>query len=103
MPITSHLCAAQVPSCELLHSGAAQSVVAGTPYVLTIRARDRFGNETANVAGSNVGFGVDLKRKQWSDAAGSPGGAASPLPTGHGAGSPGMSPGSTHARALTPD
>ena len=51
-----------VPSCELLHSGAAESVVAGRAYALMIRARDRFGNETANVHGSGVGFAVELRR-----------------------------------------
>ena len=51
-----------VPKCELLHSGEAQRSLAGTPIHVSVRARDRFGNETANVLGSKVHFVVELRR-----------------------------------------
>ena len=51
-----------VNHCELLHSGEAETVLAGTVMTLRIRARDRFGNETANVQSSGVDFSLDLKR-----------------------------------------
>ena len=50
-----------VPSCELLHSGVHEDIIAGTEYTLKVRARDRFGNETANVNSSGVGFAVEMQ------------------------------------------
>lgn len=51
-----------VPHCEQLHSGEGEKILAGTKMTLRIRARDRFGNETANVQGSGVDFTVELRR-----------------------------------------
>ena len=56
-----------VESCELLHSGQAQSTFAGAPVHVSVRARDRFGNETANVLSSKVHFAVELRRVHGED------------------------------------
>jgi hypothetical protein len=51
-----------VSKCELLHDGHGQAVTAGSPVTIRVRARDRFGNETANVLSSGVVFVVELRR-----------------------------------------
>lgn len=70
-----------VASCELLHSGEAQSTTAGTRLTMRVRARDRFGNETANVLGGAIGFTVQMRRLDANGGSGNNGGGADGQPS----------------------